>query len=299
MRTVPFGNLGVHVSELGFGGSEIGFGDVPQSDVDLLLNTALDLGVNVIDTAECYSESESKIGRAVSHRRSEFFLFTKCGHSRVEGLPDWDPKLLTLQIDESLQKLRTDCLDLVQLHSCSLEFLQRGEVIEVLEAAKQAGKTRWIGYSGDREEALYAASCGRFDTLQTSCNLFDQQVLDETIPTALRNGMGIIAKRPIGNAVWRWATLEECPAYPKPYWQRMQALDFPELKSAANPAQLALGFTRLSGVHTMIVGASGVGRIHANVAILDSLTTQLEAATYDALRRRWTELAPPDWVGQT
>lgn len=297
MRTVPFGNLGVHVSELGFGGSEIGFGNVPQEEVDLLLNTALDAGINVIDTAECYADSEEKIGRAISHRRNEFFLFTKCGHSRVEGLPDWTPQLLARQIDESLQKLQTERLDLVQLHSCSLALLEKGEVIEVLEAAKQAGKTRWIGYSGDREEALFAAKSGRFDSLQTSCNLFDQQVLIETLPTALANGMGVIAKRPIGNAAWRWASYEECPDYPKPYWRRMQELAYPELDGALNQAEVALGFTRATGVHTMIVGASGVGRIHSNVATLQSL--EFGSDLFQSIRNRWVEVAKPDWVGQT
>lgn len=297
MRTVPFGNLGVQVSELGFGGSEIGFGDVPQPDVDLLLNTALDAGINVIDTAECYAESESKIGEAISHRRSEYFLFTKCGHSRVEGLADWNPNLLRLQIDESLKKLKTDHLDLIQLHSCSLEHLERGEVIEVLEEAKRAGKARWIGYSGDREEALFAVRSGRFDTLQTSCNMFDQEVLFETIPTALERGMGVIAKRPIGNAVWRWGSIDECPAYPKPYWQRMRTLAFPELATNTDPVAVALSFTRSAGVHTMIVGASGVGRIRSNVATLEDLP--IDADLYDAIRHRWNEIAPKDWVGQT
>jgi len=297
MRTVPFGNLGIQVSELGFGGSEIGFGDVPQTDVDLLLNTALDAGINVIDTAECYAESESKIGEAISHRRGEYFLFTKCGHSRVEGLADWNPKLLRLQIDESLTKLKTDHLDLIQLHSCSVEHLERGEIIEVLEEAKRAGKARWIGYSGDRDEALFAVRSGRFDTLQTSCNMFDQEVLSETIPTALERGMGVIAKRPIGNAVWRWGSIEECPAYPKPYWQRMQTLAYPELATNMDPVAVALSFTRSAGVHTMIVGASGVGRIRANVATLEDLP--FDPGLYDAIRRRWNEIAPKDWVGQT
>ncbi len=297
MRTVPFGDLGVHVSELGVGGAEIGFGNVPQPDVDLLLNSALDAGINVIDTAECYAESEDKIGRAVSHRRDEYFLLTKCGHSRNKGLADWDVRLLEQQIDESLIKLKTDRLDLVQLHSCSLEHLERGEVIEVLEKAKQAGKTRWIGYSGDREEALYAVNSGRFDTLQTSCNLFDQQVLNETIPTALTRGMGVIAKRPIGNAVWKWASLEECPDYPKPYWQRMTELEYPELLGEREPIEVALGFTKFSGVHTMIVGASSSRRITDNVATLRSL--HFSASEFESIRQHWLNVAKPDWIGQT
>src|SRR6185312_865484 len=106
-----------------------------------------------VDTAECYNDSEEKIGRSISGRRGEFHLFTKCGHSAGFDLPDWDPKMLAMQIERSLLRLNTDRVDLVQLHSCSEEMLRQGDVIDVLVRAKEAGKTRYIGYSGDRGAA--------------------------------------------------------------------------------------------------------------------------------------------------
>src|SRR5207249_5800242 len=122
-------------SALGFGGAEIGFESAELATVERMLNAALDSGLNVIDTAECYSNSEELIGRAVSHRRNDFYLFTKCGHSSGIDLPDWDPRLLEQSIDRSLQRLRTDRVDRIQLHSCFEETLRQGDGIRVLQPA--------------------------------------------------------------------------------------------------------------------------------------------------------------------
>ena len=113
------------------------------------------------------------IGQAIG--RGEYYLFTKCGHASGFDLSDWSPQLLEQSIDRSLQRLKTDHVDLVQLHSCSQETLRQGEVIEVLQQARAAGKTRYIGYSGDRRAARYAVQCGAFDTLQISVNIADQE----------------------------------------------------------------------------------------------------------------------------
>jgi len=75
------GRTGLEASALGFGAAEIGFLKTPQAAIDRLLNSALDAGLNVLDTAECYSDSEEVIDNAVGHRRGEYFLFTKCGHA--------------------------------------------------------------------------------------------------------------------------------------------------------------------------------------------------------------------------
>src|SRR5690242_20489506 len=80
-----FGATDMDVTVLGFGGAEIGFQQVDQDVIDRLLNSALDAGLNVIDTAECYAGSEESIGKAVSHRRKEYFLFTKVGHAEGRG----------------------------------------------------------------------------------------------------------------------------------------------------------------------------------------------------------------------
>src|SRR6516164_9109268 len=125
----------MQVSVLGFGGAEIGFEQASTDTVARLLDDALDAGLNVIDTAECYMQSEELIGQAVAGRRKDFYLFSKCGHPDSPGVADWRPQSLLASIERSLKRLRTDYLDLMQLHSCSEEDLRKGEVIAALEEA--------------------------------------------------------------------------------------------------------------------------------------------------------------------
>lgn len=281
----------MQVSVLGFGGSEIGFQKVSDEDIETLLNSALDAGLNVIDTGECYADSENKIGRTVSHRRDEFYLFTKCGHASGFEEPDWDPGMLTKQIDRSLDRLQTDRLDLIQLHSCSEELLRQGDVIEVLQRAKEAGKARYIGYSGDRNDARYALECGAFDSLQTSVNIADQQAISLTLPLALEKGVGVIAKRPIANAAWREEPAEG--AYARTYWERLQVLQYPFLGPEA--ASVALRFTLAQpGVATAIVGTARPERWVQNAKLLGA--GPLSADEIEAIRARWSEVGA-DWPG--
>jgi aryl-alcohol dehydrogenase-like predicted oxidoreductase len=205
MEIRTLGKTGLRVSVLGFGGAEIGFENAPQGDVERLLGSALDAGLNVIDTGECYADSEEKIGRAVGHRRGEFHLFTKVGHASGFPEPDWDIAMMEKSIDRSLRRLQVDHLDLIQLHTCGEDQLRQGDVIAVLQRARDAGKTRFIGYSGDSKTALYAAECGAFDTLQTSVNIADQECVELTLPRARAANMGVIAKRPLANVAWRHA----------------------------------------------------------------------------------------------
>ncbi|HWN91529.1 MAG TPA: aldo/keto reductase, partial [Verrucomicrobiae bacterium] len=125
MERRRLGRTDMMVSVLGFGGSEIGYQRVSRRTVGRLLDGALDAGLNVIDTAECYEDSEELIGGAVSGRRREFYLFTKCGHGRGWGRGDWRPTALLASIERSLKRLATDHLDLIQLHSCSREELRK------------------------------------------------------------------------------------------------------------------------------------------------------------------------------
>ena len=296
-----FGKTDMDVSELGFGGSEIGYERTEQKTVDALLNAALDAGLNVIDTAECYVDSEGAIGRAVAHRRKDYWLFTKVGHWPKDG---WTSAGIAQSIERSLQRLQTDHVDVVHLHSCPKAMLEKGEVIEALEKAKQEGKTRYIGYSGDREDALYAVECGRFDSLQTSINVFDQQAVELYLPKALAKKMGVICKRPIGNAVWRHDA-QPTNGYVVEYWKRMQKLGYEfcegQRKDDRGPngaGGVALRFAlSLPGVHTAIVGTSNPERFGQNAKLVAAGALSAEAMA--AIRARWKEVAEVGWVGQT
>src|ERR671916_3191885 len=133
-----------------------------------------------------------QLGGAVAGRRQDFFLFTKCGHPERPGVEDWRLGSLLASIERSLRRLRTDRLDLVQLHSCSEEELRRGDVIAALQRAREKGSTRYIGYSGDGAAARYAIECGAFDTLQTSISIADQEAIELSVPLAQQREMGVI-----------------------------------------------------------------------------------------------------------
>ncbi len=289
----------MHVSVLGFGGAEIGYEAAAAETVKTLLNSALDAGLNLIDTAECYEASEELIGQAVNHRRDEFYLFTKVGHPRGVGSEDWSAASILASIERSLRRLQTDRLDLVQLHSCSEAILKKGEAIEALQTARARGLTRYIGYSGDSTAAKYAVESDAFDTLQTSLNIADQEPIELTVPLAQERGMGVIAKRPIANAAWK-SGHRPIDSYQHTYWNRLRKLDyeFIRTRSLEHSIAQALRFTlSVPGVHTAIVGTSKPERWGENAALLaDGL---LSEADYSRIRERWDEIAPRTWIGQT
>lgn len=292
------GKTGLMVSVIGFGGAETGYGALAPGAVAEILNSALDHGLNFIDTAACYGAGEDQIGAAVAARRDEFVLASKCGHawSKWRGR-DWEPRLVARSIDRSLKRLRTDRIDLMQLHSCGAETIREVRVIEVLKRARQAGKIRFLGYSGDGEDAVCAVESGEFDTLQISVNIADQEAIDLVLPKAVARGMGVIVKRPIANAAWRDARTSHDP-YARPYYKRLQTLAYDFLSGDVKESiATALRFTLSTpGVTTAIVGTTRPGRWQQNAAIAQ--LGPLSQPQYDAIRARWREVAPKSWTGQ-
>ncbi len=295
-----FGQTGMEVSVLGFGGAEIGLEGLEPSEVEQLLGKALDAGLNVIDTAECYGESESLIGQTVSARRDEFYLFTKCGHPHgMESEANWTPASILRSIERSLERLRTDRVDLVHLHSCSEAVLRKGDAIAALQSAREKGYTRFLGYSGDSHAARYAIECGAFDSLQTSLNIADQEAIDLTLPLAREKKMGVIAKRPLANVAWKTGRKPES-SYHHPYWDRLRMLRYDFLQSARPEKAIAraLRFTlSVPGVCTAIVGTTKPDRWEENARLLEG--GSLGKEEFDAICHRWEEVAPKTWIGQT
>ena len=286
------------VSILGFGGSEIGYQRASAETVAELLNSALDAGLNVIDTAECYYNSEELIGQAVGKRRNEFYLFTKCGHPHgMESGANWSKPSILESAERSLQRLKTDRLDLLQLHSCSEAELRKGEVIDALQVARDKGLTRYIGYSGDSHAAHFAVQSGAFDVLQTSINLADQEAIDLTLPAAREKRMGVIAKRPVANAAWKTGR-RPIDSYHHEYWERLRKLNYDLLRGDLNRSiSIALRFTLMvPGVHTAIVGTKKPERWPENARLLEA--GPLNDPEFQGIRERWEECAPRTWVGQ-
>lgn len=299
MEKRQLGKTDMQVSVLGFGGSEIGYEEASEETVAKLLNSALDAGLNVIDTAECYQGSEELIGKAVGQRRQDFYLFTKCGHPRGIGSEDWSTSSLLESIERSLRRLRTDCLDLIQLHSCSESVLRNGDAIAALQSAREKGYSRYLGYSGDSLAAKFAVECGAFDTLQTSINIADQEPLDLTLPLAREKQMGVIAKRPIANAAWK-EQHKPIDAYHHVYWDRLTKLhyDFIRQRPLEESIAHALRFTlSVPGVHTAIVGTSKPERWNQNAKMVAA--GRLSESEFEAIRARWDDIRPRTWIGQT
>lgn len=285
-------------SVLGFGGAEIGYNpNQTQGDVNQLLNSALDAGLNIIDTASAYKTSEQLIGEAVGKRRNDYYLLTKCGALDAFTRFNWTKNGILETIETSLRNLKTDHLDIAQLHSCDSATLRRGDAIEGLQRAREKGYTRYIGYSGDNEDAKTAIELGVFDSFQTSVSIADQSAIEGNIPLAVGKGLGIIAKRPIANAVWR---NEEKPAdsYHHEYWDRIQKLKFEFLNLPLHESiATALRFTlSVSGLTTAIVGTTKPNRWQQNADFVRQ--GKLEESEFEAIRSRWEEVAGKNWIGQ-
>jgi aryl-alcohol dehydrogenase-like predicted oxidoreductase len=299
MEKRKFGKTDMEFSVLGFGGAEIGFNPKQtQEDVNDLLNSALDAGLNLIDTAAGYLKSEQMIGEAVGGRRKDFYLITKCGALDGFTRSDWSVKGILATIEQSLRDLKTDHLDIAQLHSCDSEILKRGDAIEGLQRAVEKGYTRYIGYSGDNEDAKTALEMDVFDSFQTSVSIADQTPIDGNIKLAKEKNVGVIAKRPIANAVWRHDA-KPPEAYHHEYWDRIQKLKFDFLgKSLEEATAIALRFTMtVDGVDTLIVGTTKPQRWQENAKYVAE--GNLSSEEFEAIRNRWREIADESWVGMT
>ena len=196
----PFGDSGLTVPALGFGAMQIGDPQLDERHVARMLNHVLDSGMTLIDTARSYGLAEERIGRHIAHRRAEFVLSTKVGYD-VAGVPDWTYECVVRGVDAARAKLRTDVIDIVHLHSCTLEILQAGAVTRALNECRSAGKIRIAAYSGDAAALAFASESGGFRSLQASVNLCDQQALP-VLQRAQRAGLGTIAKRSLGGRPW-------------------------------------------------------------------------------------------------
>lgn len=297
MEPKTLGKTGLRVNPLGIGLSAIGhLGFDTSVNISQLLNSALDLGINFFDTAPCYNDSEKMLGDIISHRRSEYILATKAGHDlpRGQGI-DWTYKVIIESVDRSLKRMRTDHIDLLQLHSCDVSILKRGDVIRAIQDVQKAGKTRWLGYSGDNKNAKWAIRSNLFDTIQTSFNLVDQKARQFIFPEAQRMNMGIIIKRPMGNGAWGTGVGHRRKVEPntEEYFRRADlmrregsgAVDQPE-----NPVLLALGFTFAhSEIDVAIVGTTNPSHLKSNLEMMED-NIPISSNTVTELHRRFDSL---------
>lgn len=291
MEKKAFGKTGLMVTPLGFGAGHIGSQDIDEKEIGNLLNSVLDLGINVIDTARAYGLSEERIGRHLSYRRKDYVLSTKVGYG-IPGYQDWTYEIILAGIDEALKLLKTEYIDIVHLHSCPIETLQKGDVIYALEKAKEEGKLISAAYSGENEALHFAVGTERFDSIQTSINVTDQRNIDHLLPKTMLKELGVIAKRPAANAFWRY---DDHPYgnYAEVYWIRAREMDLNYNKDWLSTALRFTVFTE--GVHTSIVGTNNLDHLKENIKAIEK--GPLQDDEYDFIRNSFKQ-KDSDWIGQ-
>ncbi|HEX2779541.1 MAG TPA: aldo/keto reductase [Gemmatimonadaceae bacterium] len=200
----PLGRSGAMVSAIGLGGYHLGLVSTIK-EATRIVNEAIDAGLTFMDNAWEYHEgkSEERMGRALEGRRDEVFLMTKmCTHGR-------DAKTAMRQLDESLRRLKTDHLDLWQIHEVVYEndperHFMKGGSVEALELARRDGKVRFVGFTGHKDPALHLKMLSYdfpFDTVQMPLNCFDgtfRSFEQRVLPEVNRRGMAAIGMKSLG-----------------------------------------------------------------------------------------------------
>ncbi|MDB4989428.1 MAG: aldo/keto reductase [Myxococcaceae bacterium] len=310
MMQRSFGATGMQVSELGLGCARIGgiFKNDPAAFVDLLC-AARDRGINFFDTADMYSQGESEVllGRAFRRRRAQVVIASKVGYClpaqrrlvaavkpfvrplirllriKRESLPsavrgaleqNFSPAYIQAAVEASLRRLRTDYLDVLQLHSPPAEIVERGEWARAIESLKRAGKVRHFGISCDNLEAADAAlKVADIASIQVVVNLLEQSFAQAIVPRARQRQVAVIARECLANGllVKPEQDVDVASYCSSPEQAAVRKTELSSLRTTASArgaplSRLALEYvTGLEGVSVALVGVSR----------MDQLTTTL------------------------
>lgn len=270
METIPkraLGRTGCQVSVLALGGVKYNF--LPDAEAAALVHRAIDLGINYIDTAHGYKDSEQKIGPVMAERRGEVYLATKSNARDRAGM--------AADIEESLRRLRTDHLDCVQIHDLGTEaelaaILGPDGALKAIESFRAAGTVRFVGVTGHRNPSVLAKAMNEypFDTILCAMGAVHEAVRpfqDTILPVARQRGVGVLG---------------------------MKALAYAFL---ADHAEAALRFVMgTEGITAAVVGMDTLEQLEFNVRVARQLTplngaerADLLAQAGDIYRRREAE----------
>jgi len=206
MERRRLGRTGLSVSAVGLGTVELGLDyGIPSSpdsrrpgreEAARVLGRALELGINLIDTAPAYGESEARIGEALGGRRDAFLLATKVAAPGAgEGTGAALRRAVASSVQASLRALRTDWIDILQLHSASVEVVQRGEMRAAMADLQRSGAVRFVGATTYGEAAALAAiQDGGFDCVQVAYSALDRGPEERVLPLAAERDVGVIAR---------------------------------------------------------------------------------------------------------
>jgi aryl-alcohol dehydrogenase-like predicted oxidoreductase len=302
IETRPLGRTGHDVTILGYGAMELR-GEprgpaVSDADAERILNGVLDGGINLIDTSIDYGQSEELIGRFLSHRRSEYFLASKCGCAvattpvdPTARLPhDYSAANVRAGVEQSLARLKTDHLDLVQVHiSPSREVLESEKTVEELVDLQSEGKVRFLGISGTIPHLADHLAMGVFDVFQIPYSVV-QREHEDLITAAADAGAGTLirggAARGAPSAEKSWSTGRRRPADDDLGRSRWEKAGLDELLDGLDPMEFTLRFTLSHpGLSTTIVGTRNLEHLQTNIAVAERgpLPADLYQETKDRL----------------
>jgi len=215
MEFRTLGRTGLKVSVVGIGTMVHAGHFGPMRDEESLeaIDTALDLGVNFVDTSDAYGAgyAETVLAKALKGKRERVILVTKGGNTMVgpnRGKTDFSSAYINRVLEKSLKRLQMDYIDLYLLHNPKVDVIESGEVWELLEKQKQQGKIRHYGVSINRiEEGIAAVKSGRSDAIQLEYNMLQQEFAEEVFPLAQKANVGVIARVPLrrGLLTGKWA----------------------------------------------------------------------------------------------
>lgn len=280
------GRTGLEVTQLGFGAMELRGTrqEISEDQAERVLNGVLDAGINFIDTAPDYGFSEERVGKYISQRRDEFFLATKCGCNvgpdevRLEPRHVWTADQLHKNIEQSLERMKTDQVDLLQMHNPTVEDVEKGGLVEVLQEIQRAGKTRFIGVSSMAPDLMTFARMGVFDTFQIPYSALERKH-ERMILEAAELGAGIIIRG--GVAKGHLAGEER--------WAKWDNAHLEELSGGMNRYEFVLRFTLTHpACHTTIAGTADLAHLSANAA--SAQAGPLPSETYEQAKERLTNI---------
>jgi aryl-alcohol dehydrogenase-like predicted oxidoreductase len=300
------GRTGLDVTRLGYGAMELAGikGAVDPSDARELLNQVLDRGITFIDTSPDYGGSEELIGEAISSRRDEYFLASKCGcpvtipFELDNGRPVhlFTAENIRAAVEQSLSRMRTEYLDLVQVHmSPSRAELEQEDVVGILETLKREGKLRFIGMSGILPHLRDHLEMGVFDAFQIPYSGLErdhEQIITDAAAagagTIIRGGVARGAPSPDQNPDGAPVFWREAMKTKRDLWQEAR-LD--ELTDGLTRMEFMLRFTLSHpDIHTIIVGTANPAHLDGNVRAASA--GALPNDVYDEAKRRLDSLRP-------
>ena len=308
LPTRELGQTGMRVTRLGYGSVEIRFARpearrVTDTVAGELLNAVLDAGINFIDTSPDYGNSEEMIGRWISGRRAEYFLATKCGCPVTvpAGGNDRQGHAYTAEninaaVEQSLRRMRTDYLDLVQFHGApSRANLAEHGGLDALLALKASGKVRFVGASAFGTNLRPLVDLGVFDEFQIPYSLL-QRGHEADISHAHRSGAGTVIRGGAARGItaeeknWSVTALPVSEEASRSTWERAR-LD--ELRDGASRIAFTLRYTLSHpDIDTAIVGTSQIAHLHDNIAVLRQ--GPLPADVYAEAKRRLDAAGNPE-----